>query len=1003
MIVGLESGYAQSSGVSVNGVVVESATGNPLKQVTISATATGKTADSNEKGEFSLEVPNYQSEITVYLPGYVKRQIFLNGRESLTITLVANQYKSFDKTYNKPLGKVILKDETYAVSAISAEDIDLSRATSFDQTLQGLVPGLQIIEQSGMPGQKTYMNIRGIRSLVGRNEPLLIIDGMIQDYNYANQGSIEGFTLNPLDIIDVEDIADISILKVGDSYFGSASSNGVIYLNTEQKVNASTLIKISGYAGVNFTPKKLNVLNANQFNNYINAKSIYQDEENQYVYQNDTDWQNEIYKPGILQKYHIFLKGGDDIATYNISAGFLNQDGAYAETGYSRFNLRVNGKVNISDKFSVTPNVKLSLADSYTPNQGPTVQWNPTIAALLKPAIMAPNAKDEANGETLPYLEKVVVFGVSNPSSLIQNSIGSNRNYQFLSSITAQYKFSEHLNVSTLLGINFNNARESLFIPSSGVVQIDSIANMPSAFVYEFRSTQNHTTISYNNKNTDGESINLQAGFRYLSNTYKNNLVTDANTASDDFKNLGDGTDTYLRQVSGDNRNLVWLSYFANGNYSIKNKYFFNANLSVDASSVLNDKNRYNVFPSIGAAWRLSSEEFMADNSNIEDLKLRASASMSGNMYSSVYDYSKLYYTEVRINSIGNLTRLSIPNEDLELEKTTTINLGMDLSGKRQLFNLHADLFYGLTKNLIIQQELPVVYGFTTYFDNGGSLSNMGVEIAADYRRKFNKVTLTIGATATSALSLVNSLDFIDNDMKSIVTSVIGADYITSVGKSVNAFYGYKTNGIFGSDDEAKQYTGPEGLKMEAGDIKFVDVDGNKIIDDKDKSIIGDPNPFLFGGIIGAVSFNRWEIKARLNYNLGNDIFNYVRYQAESMDDYSSQLASVTDHWSNDNSNGQLPRVSYGDPTGNKLFSDRWIEDGSYLKLKNLTVSYDLPSSGLYSGIKLYLTVSDLLTVTKYSGYDPEFYYMNNPFMMGIDYGKMPKSPSFIIGVKLDL
>ena len=296
---------------------------------------------------------------------------------------------------------------------------------------------------------------------------------------------------------------------------------------------------------------------------------------------------------------------------------------------------------------------------------------------------------------------------------------------------------------------------------------------------------------------------------------------------------------------------------------------------------------------------------------------------------------------------------------------------------------------------MIIEQTLPPGYGYTSYFDNGGSLSNIGLEIAADHRKSIGNMLLTLGGTVTTQASIVNSLDFIDDDLKHIITSVPGADYISSAGHSINAFYGYKTDSIFSSGDEAKQYIGPKGAQMQAGDIKFVDVNGDKIIDSKDKSIIGNPNPILFGGLFGNLTHNRWEFRAMLNYSVGNKVVKYVRQKGESMDTYANQLSTVLD-------NG-MPRVSYGDLTGNNVFSDRWIEDGSYLKLKSLTVSYNLPESGLYSGIKLYLTVSNLFTLSQYSGYDPEFYYMNDPFYMGIDYGKMPKTRSFIIGVKLDL
>jgi TonB-linked SusC/RagA family outer membrane protein len=1020
IVTGAKSAYSQNNDNIAKGVIVEAGTKAPLQHVAVSVASTGTLAISNENGEFSIAVPNYEVELIIDLPGYTKRQVFLNKQKSITITLVPEQFKSFDKTYNRPLGSKTAKDETYAVSPVESEALCLSNAASFDDALQGIVPGLHVIRQSGLLGQKSFINIRGFNSLVGSNEPLLIIDGMIHDYNYAKYGVMEGSNLNPFDIVDIDDIADLTVIRNGESHFGSAASNGVIYLNTEQKSETSTLIKISAYSGIVFEPKKLDVLSAGKFNEYYNSylsqenvsqsikesafSEYFGPNANKYKYDNNTNWQNEIFKPGILQKYHIFLKGGDDIATYNISAGFINHDGSLIGTSYNRFNLRVNGRINISDKFSVTPNVKLSLGDTYSSNMGPTTAWNPVVSALLKPAIMAPNARDVITGQTLPYLEDVGVFNVSNPVAIVNTAIGINRNYHFLSSIQANYKINENFSISNLLGLNFNNSRENIFLPDNGLVQIDSAANSPKDFVYEFRSTQNHLTLNYNKKTDEGQTLNINAGMRYLNNTYKHNIVIDLNTPSDDFKNLGQGSKyNYLRKSLGDNRDLTWVSVFANGDYSIQNKYFFNANLSVDASSALNAKNRYNIFPSLSGAWRLSSEEFMAGNNNIEDLKLRASWSMSGNMFTSVYDYSKLYYTESRLNATGVLVREAVPNENLKLEKNSMFNIGIDYSGKQQQTTLHADLFFATTHNLIIRQELPPTYGYTEYYNNGGKLANYGAEIGFENWRKIGEVTWTNNLTANTSFSMVTKLDFINPEMENIITNVEGASYITSVGHALNAFYGYETKGIFKSDDEAKAITGPNGVPMRAGDIKFDDKNGDKIIDELDKTIIGNPNPFLFGAWTSAAAYKRWEFKATFTYSVGNQAYNYVRYKAESMDTYASQLASVSDSWSANNTNGELPRVSFGDPTGNTVFSDRWIEDASYLKIKQLTVSYKLPQSKYYSGVSLYCTASNLLTLSRYSGFDPEFYYLNDPFYMGIDYGKVPHSRSFIVGVKLSL
>jgi TonB-linked SusC/RagA family outer membrane protein len=1013
---------AQTPEINIKGVVTESGTGLPLKQVSISVSSTGTTADTDEKGEFTISVPDLEAELTINLPGYNVRNIFLNGREYITVSLVSAEFRTFDNSYYTPTGMINVKDAVYSVTSLTSDNVKYSKVTSFDQALQGKVPGMSVIQQSGMPGHRTFMNVRGISSLFGNTEPLLFIDGMIHDYSYANSSLMEGFALNPMDVLDIDDISDISVLKDGLSYLGAAGSNGVINVNTEQKAETSTVMKFSAYGGITMAPKSQDLLDAGEFKNYftemLNSQGYNSGQintmypwlngntssEDYYKYNNSTDWQDETYSPSAVSKFHFFLKGGDDIATYNISTGYLSHTGIYDKSAYTRYNLRINGKINITDKFSVTPNAKLSLADSKLANQGSSAWKNPILATALKPSIMAPYARDPETGTTLDYLDDVGdIFMVSNPTAITQNAQGSNRNYHFLSSITAAYRFNEHFNISTLIGINFNNSRENIFLPDIGMVQVDSAYNSPGDFVFEFRSTQNHTTFTYTNKTASGHSIVANAGFRYMQNTYKYNLSTDLNTPSDDFKSLGQGSQySFLRSTVGDNRGLKWISVFGDLSYNFRNKYYINANMSYDGNSATNESHRYNIYPTIGGAWRLSSEDFLNQSSWLEDLKIRASYSVAGNMFSSVYDNSKLYYTDRRMNGTGVLTREIIPNEGMELEKKNTINAGADISVLKQQLNVHVDFFKSNVNNLIIRQELPSTFGYTDYYDNGGKLEVTGLEISADTRLQFSDLIWTFGASVSKELTKINSLTFINPNTTSIITTIDAAQFITSEGNAVNAYYGYKTDGLISAGDAGK-IMGPNGVMMQQGDIKFKD-NGDNIINESDKTIIGDPNPELFGNIFTAFVYKNFQLSAMFNYSVGNEVFNYVRYKTESMSEYDNQSKTVLDRWTSSNTGATLPRMAYGDPSGNTAFSDRWIEDGSYLRLGQLTLNYNVPPiQNFIKGVSIYLTATNLFTITNYSGYDPDFMYMNSPFYMGVDYGKMPQTQSFIIGLKLDL
>jgi len=995
-----QTATAQDAGLNVKGIVLESGTGLPLKQVTISVTATGTTAGTDEKGEFTIAVPNKQVELVIYLPGYNKRNIYLNGRDFLNVSLVSSDFGSFDNTYNDPLGEKILKGASFSLSKLTSKDFANTASSSFDQALKGRVAGLSSTEESGMPGYKTFLNIRGYSSLFGKTEPLLVIDGMIHEYSYANQSLMEGYSINPFDIVDIEDVTDVTIMKDGASNFGAAGSNGVINVNTEQKGETSTVIKLAAYAGMSFAPQNLEVLDADQFRGYfsdmladqkmsqgnINVKFPWLNNPSaaeHYRYSNNTNWQSEIFKPSTLQKYHFFLKGGDDIATYNVSTGIINQSGILDGSTYSRFNLRVNGKINITDKFSLTPNAKLSLADAKSYNLGYSAWKSPIFAALQKSPLMSPYTKDLSTGDDLNYLDEVGAFNISNPRSIIENAMGKNRNYHFLSSANAQYKFSERLVIGTLVGIDFNNSRENIFLPNKGVVQVDSAANSPGDLVNEFRSSQNHTYLNYKNKSKTGHSLAFMGGFRYMKNSFKFDEALDLNTPSDDFKKLGQGAQySFLRSITGEDRGLLWVSYYGNFDYNFRDKYFVSTNLSYDGNSAVNKDNRFNFYPSLSAAWRLSSEKFLSGAKWMDDLKVRGSWSVTGNMFSSVYDYSKLYYTSTRINSLGVITREAIPNLDLEMEMKTTLNAGIDMSLFKQAFNLHVDFYKSSVDNLIVQQELPETFGFTNFYDNGGQLESKGIEISADTRFHIGRLIWTLGGTFSNADTKIKSLKFINPEVSNIVTAVEGAEYLTEVNNVVNAFYGYKTKGIFATDVEASKYIGPNGQVMQAGDVIYDDKVADNVINYLDKQVIGNPNPKFFGGFNTAFKFKNIELSALFQYSVGNDVYNYVKYKMESMDSYANQSTAVLDRWSNSNLNGKLPRLAY----------------------EQLTLSYTLPAvSGVYKGITIYATGTNLLTFTKYTGYDPETLYTNNPFYMGIDYGKMPQAKSFIVGLKLDL
>jgi hypothetical protein len=682
----------------ITGRVFESGTGKPLKNAAVTILSTGEFTETSDSGYFSIAVPEDNVRISVTMPGYDQRVIYQLGRKNLTISMVPSYFSSFDDAVFTPISTQPARDIASAFGTLSP-GLESAWVTSANQLLQGKMAGVSIVDQSGMAGQKTWASIGGISSMSAHNDPLVIIDGMIHLINYSNNTVIQGYTPDPMDIVDVDDISSVTVIRNGLSYLGSTGSTGVININTEQEGETSTSIKVHAYEGVAFTPKVLPVLDDGEFRQYFTGQLQYQgytpDEINTmypwlngepgspeyYRYNNNTQWQELINQASLLQKYYIFLKGGDDIATYNISTGFLRHNGPYDGTYYSRYNLRINGRINITDKFSVTPNAKLSLSSTSVPELGDNLATNPALAGLRKSPLMAPYAKDEATGQDLEYIDDVGAFNVSNPVALITNGLGRGSSAFFVTSAKLQYRFNRHFTLQNLTGLDYSNSRQDIFIPDVGVIQMDSVYNSPRSLAESYQSTQNHTTFIYSTDVNRPHQLNLKLGAWFMMNKYAFDKGIDLNTATDEFTQIGQGNArlNYLREIDAENRGLNWASFYGSMNYNYLGKYFLNAVLAVDGNSATNLESRYNLYPSVAGAWLISAEKFMHPLSWLDELKVRAGWDKTGNMFTSIYDLSKLYYTQRKFDNFGVLVRDYIPNEDMELETKTSVNAGIDI------------------------------------------------------------------------------------------------------------------------------------------------------------------------------------------------------------------------------------------------------------------------------------------------------------------------------------
>ncbi|MCH5717991.1 SusC/RagA family TonB-linked outer membrane protein [Niabella hibiscisoli] len=457
-----------------------------------------------------------------------------------------------------------------------------------------------------------------------------------------------------------------------------------------------------------------------------------------------------------------------------------------------------------------------------------------------------------------------------------------------------------------------------------------------------------------------------------------------------------------------------WLNAYLGANYGFKDKLFLSLNMALDGSSRFGVKaangltigdRQFPLFPSLAAAWLLSSEKFMSASS-IDLLKLRVSYGISGNDDIGNYTSRYIYIGQNLLGAQGAV-RKWISNPELQWETVTRLNAGLDLAFWKERVTLGLDVYSNRTTNMLVYQPLQTITGFSSTLSNGGELKNNGIEASANVRI-INKVKFKwdFGANISS---YKNQIVAVPNN--AIYTDFAGATILTAVGQSANQFYGYKTNGVYASDAEAtdaglsKENNDGALAAFKGGDVRFVDQNGDKVIDDKDRTVIGDPNPDFFGGVSNRFIWKGFEVNALFTFSVGNEIYNYVRHRLESQSGVENQLQSVLNSWRLDGQQTNMPKATWGDPMGNNRFSDRWIEDGSYLRLRSLNLTYNLPlkATAAFKSIAVSVTGNNLFTATKYLGYDPEFGASQSPLAQGIDTGLDPLFKNVVLGVRIGL
>ena len=1028
----------QEGAIVISGKIL-AAKDSSIVNATVSLEGVSATAYTDENGEFSIEAPEGEYWMLINpLGNFQQKKVFLNDRRPVVIYLASKDMDSYYNMAVTPSGFVEKRNIVTAFTDLSTDDILKVPYETVDQYFQGRVAGLNVINHSGMPGDGALAYIRGIGSMNTNIQPLYVIDGMIFENAGLFTSQVSGNNNNPLTSLEPQDITNITVLKDASAtaLYGIKGSNGVIIIEILKPTEKKTTIDFTVRVGISFRPDSKPVLNSTQFKSLANEvllsgnfgeesfyvlPGLYDDKySKEYLrYNNETDWQNEVFENTSVTDINFNVKGGDAIAKYGLSVGYLNHKGIIKNTDYSRFNVRFVGTFNIVEWLRMYITTSLSYNNSNLMDNGLNIQTSPIYSSLFKAPMMYPYQYN-SNGQVLPYLDDVSGFGVSNPTAVVTGYGGVNEKYRLISTVRLEGDVSNSIKWNGIFGVNLNRMREQVYWPNQGMASyLDGEAiNVIKHQTDQLYSMYIDNNFTFHKVLNNGHGVSVKAGVRTNVNRFEEDLGFAMNAPeSDEYRSLNDGA-SISADIAGSAGKWNWLSFYGNVEYSFRDKYLLGGVVSVDGSSRIGKLAEtgtelfgypFGIFPAAQVAWRLSSENFMKNISWLEEFKLRGSYGLSGNDDIGNYN-SRSTYTPIRYRGTSGLYITSIPNESLTFETNVMLNAGADLSLFGEKLNVHVDYFERETRDMLIFERQASYSGYEFTPTNGGNVMNKGYEIAASVRLINNKnFKWDIGGNLAHYSNEVTNIQG-----GSLVTDIQGGQIISRVGDPVNSYYGYVAEGVYQSSAAvtAAGLVNDKGVAYKAGDVKYRDLSGENgvpdgKIDQYDKTVIGNPNPDYYGGVFTALSYKRWSVNALTQFSVGNDAFNYVRYQTEKMTDLSNQSSAVLNRWQHEGQITSVPRALYNDPIGNTDFSTRWIEEASYLRLKELSFAYTIPTiknnkAGLTS-FQVYITGTNLFTYTNYLGYDPEFSYSSSPAELGVDYGQMPQARSILLGVKIGL
>jgi TonB-dependent starch-binding outer membrane protein SusC len=1002
---------------TVTGTVIDGTdqTGIPGATVVEKGTTNGTITDVN--GKFSLSVSNGLDTLLISYIGYKKIEVPIGGRAVIDASLQP-ELTELDEVVVIGYGTQKKKVVTGAISTVDAEQISAIPVLRAEQAMQGRTAGVQVTQMSGQPGEAPTVRIRGAGT-TGDADPLYIVDGMaVGGIDYLNPGDIES-----IDVL--KDAASAAI-------YGARAANGVVLITTKGGKAGKMSVNFSTYYGIQNVGKTIDMLGADDYmmlqNEGARNAGLAEPFDLNEVPASNTDWQEELFtKNAPIMNTDLSIAGGNERTTYATSISYFSQQGIIGgdKSQFDRITARLNGQHQANNWFTMGSN--LAYSHIMRRGIGSNQSFNGIYSSALNLDPLTPLYEtDTAKLNHAPFSTEPVVtnangdvYGISdyvgaevvNPLGLLEIQNGETRVDKFVGNVFGEITFIPGLKFRTSFGVDLAYVLWDVYYPLYYLngAQLNDNKTSVNKSIQRYFNWQWENTLSYTKKIKD-HSFSVLVGTTANENNYEDlsGWAYKVPLTDPDNVYLNMGTDT-VWQANGGASSSALFSLFGRVTYDYKSRYAFTGILRRDGSSKFGPNNRYGLFPSVGVSWMLTEESFMPQLGPVSFIKFRASYGINGNQEIGDYQFvSTIDKSRGYIFGDGRAIGASpsfIENEDIHWEESEQLDVALDVGAFNDRLTATFDYYIKTTKGLLERIPIPGHVGNDAPYANVGSVQNRGIEMSVNWRHVLDKLKYSVGLNAAYNKNEVTKIGNEEGYLTGATWAIAGYVTRSEVGMPIAYFWGYQTDGIFQNESEIYAHIGTDGNPLQPnavpGDVRFVDVNGDNVINEDDRTMIGNPTPDWTLGFNGSLEYMNFDFSFLFTGAFGQQIFNGAQRQDLS---YTNRPASELGRWTGDGTSDEIPRYTWKDVNNNYRVSDLYVENGSYLRLKNIQLGYTLPKKWLdrmkIGPWRFYVSAENLLTFTGYTGADPEIGAMSS-FDIGIDRGVYPAARTFRFGTSI--